>query len=136
MLLVEDETLVRGLLARGLRSAGYDVVEAEDGDAGMRQLLEKGPFDALCTDAVMPGCPVAELIQQFKRKYPDGLVLVLSGYLPENLAPVLMITNARLLRKPFSHSRLAAELENMRRSQALVDRATGRASATLHRSRP
>jgi len=118
VLLAEDEPIVRRLLAHGLRSQGYEVVEAEDGDAAMRLLDEHGPFDALCTDAVMPGRSVFELISQYQAARPRGLVVVLSGYLPENLAPLFGRAGVRLLRKPFSHSVLAAELERLRRKTA------------------
>jgi len=118
VLLAEDEPVVRRLLAHGLRSQGYDVVEAEDGDAAMRLLGEQGPFDALCTDAVMPGRSVFELISQYQAVRPRGLVVVLSGYLPENLAPLFGRAGVRLLRKPFSHGVLAAELERLRRKPA------------------
>jgi signal transduction histidine kinase len=129
VLLVEDESLVRGLLARGLRSAGYAVVEAEDGDRAVRQLHERGPFDALCTDAVMPGRSVFELISEYQAAHRNGVVLVLSGYLPENLAPLLTLAGVRLLRKPFSHSELVLELENLLRSRTLDDRHEARSTA-------
>lgn len=91
-------------------------MEAEDGDAAARQLEERGPFAALCTDAVMLGRSVFELVQDFKSVAPHGVVLVMSGYLPENLAPLLTGARVRLLRKPFSHSELAFELERLRRT--------------------
>ena len=115
VLLVEDEPLVRELLARGLRFHGYDVIEAEDGDAALRQLHEREPFDLLCTDAVMPGRSVLELISEYQAKNAKGPVLVISGYLPENFAPLLTRAGVSLLRKPFSHSELAREFERLRR---------------------
>ena len=128
VLLVEDEPLVRELLARGLRSHGYDVVEAEDGDAAAAQLLKQGPFDALCTDAVMPGRSVLELISEYQAHDEQGLVLVISGYLPENLAPLLTRAGVSLLRKPFSHSDLAIELERLRQSRSYNERPAVRSS--------
>jgi len=122
VLLVEDEPLVRELLARGLRFHGYDVVEAEDGDAALRQLREPEPFDALCTDAVMPGRTVLELISEYQAKNEKGPVLVISGYLPESFAPLLTRAGVSLLRKPFSHSELALELERLRRARPTVPR--------------
>jgi len=119
VLLAEDEPFVRRMLARGLRAAGYDVVEASDGDDGARLLRSEGPFDVLCTDAVMPGRPTAELIRDFGDAHPGRPVLLMSGYLPEQLsAHVASRENVVVLRKPFSHGFVVRELERLYRREA------------------
>lgn len=55
VLLVEDEFLVRLILSDALSDAGFEVVEAGDGEDGVR-LLESSPgFDVIITDLQMPG---------------------------------------------------------------------------------
>ena len=55
MLVVDDESEVRALIAEVLRGSGYHVVVAADGDAAIA-LLERAtrPVDLLVTDVVMP----------------------------------------------------------------------------------
>jgi len=83
ILFAEDEESVRRVLARGLRRSGFTVVEARDGDEAALFMESQAPFDALCTDAVMPGMQVAELIRGFNQRFPGKPVLVISGYLVE-----------------------------------------------------
>ncbi len=111
ILLAEDEPLVRQLLARGLRAAGYDVVEAADGDVATSLLGSHGPFDALCVDAVMPGRPARELLDAFAAAFPARPLLLMSGYLPEDLSTHLGDrTDVVLLHKPFSPTQLLQSL--------------------------
>jgi DNA-binding response OmpR family regulator len=64
--LVDDDPSVREVMRRGLVRAGMNVLEAPD---------------VLCTDCMMLGLPVPQLIDQF-RKLHNGRVLVCSGYAP------------------------------------------------------
>jgi DNA-binding response OmpR family regulator len=52
--IVEDERLVRELVAVNLRHAGYEIVSAENYDQG-RALLEKREFDLAILDVMLPG---------------------------------------------------------------------------------
>ena len=45
LLLVEDEHLLRGLIAQFLRGEGFEVVEAADGSQGVSFFASMGPFD-------------------------------------------------------------------------------------------
>jgi DNA-binding response OmpR family regulator len=54
VLLVEDHRLVRGVMVRALRSAGFGVLEAETGDAA-RQVVEDVSLDAAVLDISLPG---------------------------------------------------------------------------------
>jgi PAS domain S-box-containing protein len=55
VLVVDDEALVRSTVARTLRGAGYEVVEADDGDAAMRALTAEGNgIDLVLLDVSMP----------------------------------------------------------------------------------
>src|SRR3979409_159602 len=56
VLLVEDEESVRELVRVTLASRGYNVLEADNGEAGLRVAQEHGDgIDILITDVVMPG---------------------------------------------------------------------------------
>jgi len=82
VLLVEDEPLVRAMVARVLEDEGLTVLEAANGEEALR-LAEKratGSIDLLLTDVVMPRMGGIELIEQFRFYYPNTRVLLTSGY--------------------------------------------------------
>ena len=53
ILTVDDSRTMRDMLLMTLRDAGYDVVQAEDGEDGLEKLAERRP-DAIITDINMP----------------------------------------------------------------------------------
>ena len=53
ILTVDDSRTMRDMLLMTLREAGYDVVQAEDGEDGLEKLAEKRPH-AIITDINMP----------------------------------------------------------------------------------
>ena len=53
ILLVEDEQSLRSLIARGLRSRGYSVIEASNGVEAL-EALEQSNVDLVVSDVVMP----------------------------------------------------------------------------------
>lgn len=82
VLLVEDETMVRKLLARLLASQGFEVLAAADGHEALTLWQEHGPsIDLLLTDVVMPegmsGRALAEVCSEQK---PGLKVVYMSGY--------------------------------------------------------
>jgi DNA-binding NtrC family response regulator len=77
------------------------------GAQSVGQVESDTAFDVLCTDAVMPGEPVTHVVQRFNERYPDRPILVVSGYLPEDLGPELRANEqVRLLFKPIAQERL------------------------------
>lgn len=54
ILVVDDEEEIRMVLRLALARAGYDVVEAEDGEEALQRIAETPP-DAVLLDVMMPG---------------------------------------------------------------------------------
>ena len=54
LLLVEDEHILRGLVAQFLRHEGFQVVEAGDGTEGVERFADSGPFDLALVDLNLP----------------------------------------------------------------------------------
>lgn len=81
VLFVEDEESLRRLGERVLRSAGYAVLIAEDGQAALKLMEGLGkPVDLLMTDVVMPGMSGRELGRELARRNLAGRALYMSGY--------------------------------------------------------
>ncbi len=87
ILLVEDNSSVLALTAKLLRTAGYDVLEAPDGNEGFQLALEReGRIDLLLTDAVMPRMSGRELVDRVRRQWPHIRALLCSGYVQDELS--------------------------------------------------
>jgi CheY-like chemotaxis protein len=97
ILVVDDEQVVRDLLAQLLRDQGYEVSLAASPDDA-RAL--KGPFDVLLTDIVMPGTSGPDLATEIDARH----VLFMSGYDQD----ALVRADAPFLQKPFGRDDLAA----------------------------
>ncbi|MFL5955772.1 MAG: ATP-binding protein [Gaiellaceae bacterium] len=112
VLVVDDEKVVRELLAQMLRAEGYHVEIA--GSAREARALG-GRWDLLLTDVVMPETDGVKLAQHVQARH----VLFISGYDQE----ALVTGDAAFLQKPFSREELTQAV------RALFD---GRSSAEPH----
>jgi CheY-like chemotaxis protein len=80
ILIVEDEFLIRFILADSLRELGYQVLEAADGEEGFEILVSGQIIDLLVTDVRMPGgVDGMELTRRSKSLAPVRPVIVCSA---------------------------------------------------------
>jgi PAS domain S-box-containing protein len=81
LLIAEDDTMVRSLVARILRKAGYRVLAAADGAEALAVFTTQGADVALALiDVVMPGMNGQALAQALRKVRPSLPVLFSSGY--------------------------------------------------------
>ena len=78
ILLIDDDQIVRTVLKRLLVSAGYEVVEAIDGNEGVTSYQEQGA-DLVLVDIFMPTKSGLEVLQELKRFDPDVKMVSMSG---------------------------------------------------------
>jgi PAS domain S-box-containing protein len=106
VLLVEDESLVRGLAVRVLREYGYTVLEAANGDEAMRIFgkYAEDKIHLLLTDVVMPHMGGQELAERVKNLRSETKVLFTSGYTDTVLVHHhgLLSPDIAFLEKPYS----------------------------------
>lgn len=115
VLVVEDEAPIRSLAGRALRSAGYDVHEAESARAAL-ELLDALPRPPalVVTDVLMPGMQGSELAERLRARLPSVAVLFISGYAADQLsAQGIRVAGAAFLRKPFSLQELVTQVERL-----------------------
>ena len=87
VLVVEDEFLIRMLVADHLRAEGFTVVEALNGDEAIAILTAGALVDLVFTDVRMPGAADGMALLEFvKRTQPELPVLMTSGHLEPQLA--------------------------------------------------
>jgi two-component system, response regulator PdtaR len=78
-LIVDDNRPLAENLAEILRDQGDEVVVAEDGSQGLRELA-LGHFDALLTDMRMPQMDGAELVRQLRQRDPGLPAIMLTAF--------------------------------------------------------
>jgi CheY-like chemotaxis protein len=114
ILVIDDEKLLRQTIRRMLESAGHEVIEAEDGRAGIAAFAQH-QFDAVVTDIIMPQKEGIETIREIRTVNPTVRIVAISGggrnqnmeFL--RLAGKLGATNT--LAKPFRKEELLASVE-------------------------
>jgi len=115
VLVVDDEADVRKSVRLILSKAGYDVVEAEDGEAGVRAIKRgDNPFalGAIICDLKMPKMSGMEAIPYFRSQFPHASVIVLSGEVTTERASVLSKQGvADILSKPLNQDTLLAAVK-------------------------
>jgi two-component system, cell cycle sensor histidine kinase and response regulator CckA len=119
VLLVEDEESVRELVRVTLASRGYNVLEAENGEAGLRMAEScKEPIDILITDVVMPGMGGRELAKTLLSLRPGISVLYLSGYTEDAVTQGVLGQGTAFLQKPFTLLNLAKKVREVLRAKS------------------
>ena len=106
VLIVDDETSVRELMARWLASGGYDVRTAATAEEALERVHDRAPAVALC-DIRMPGHDGLWLAHQIRHEAPETAVIMATGVQDVNSA----VTSLRqgvidYLTKPFGRDRL------------------------------
>ena len=116
VMLAEDESMIRELIATFLANLGYTVHEAENGRESLEQARKLNPKNVglLITDLVMPVMGGLELASELRKLNSTVKVLFISGYTDD---VVILETEARsrtaFLRKPFSFDVLRQRIESL-----------------------
>jgi PAS domain S-box-containing protein len=103
ILLVEDELVVRRLIAEILESSGYSVLQAGDGPSALELIRRHtGSLDLLVTDVVMPGMSGPDVAGAVAAMRPGTQVLYISGYTDSSVGHHgLLEPGIAFLQKPF-----------------------------------
>ena len=120
VLVIDDEESVRLLVSDVLREAGYRVLLAANGPAGLKILDAEPRIDLLVTDVGLPGGLNGRQVADAARTTrPDLKVLFITGY-AENAAigNGLLGPSMSVIGKPFSMASLAAKVREIIESQA------------------
>ncbi len=79
ILVVDDEKVIRDMLADFLSMEGYQVRTAEDGAAALGE-LEKGSYDLVISDLKMPKVGGIALLDEIAKTSPDALTVIMTGF--------------------------------------------------------
>lgn len=79
ILVIDDDERVRTLLRDILLFGGFEVIEAHDGDSGIK-CLENNCIDLVLTDLGMPGMNGWEVAKRVKSEKPNLPVILITGW--------------------------------------------------------
>ncbi len=78
ILVVDDEEQMRAMIRKMLENAGYEVMEAPDGNVALWLFKEKSA-DLIISDLIMPEKEGLETIMELKQDFPDVKIIAISG---------------------------------------------------------
>jgi CheY-like chemotaxis protein len=116
LLIVDDETFVREVLAEHLEDAGFGVLTAANGTEALSLLAAGEAVDFLVTDLSMPGMDGFALIRAAQERQPGLPAVLLTGYAGDDSSLAIggAITGAfSLLRKPIRINDLVDRIQAM-----------------------
>src|SRR3954463_10995542 len=121
ILVVDDESTIRSLLATVLEHAGYEVFEAGDG-AKLKEYLSGPQPDVILLDLKLPDADGMELLPQIKRVWSNSEVIVLTGHATIDAAVAATKAGAYDFQtKPFDHKALLVVIERALDHKALTE---------------
>lgn len=101
VLVVDDDTRVRDVLAEVASREGYEVVAVESGESALEE-MGKQRFDLVFLDLVLPGLSGVEVLKAMKAKGSRTPVAIITGYGDDPIAMQAISEGPLLLiRKPF-----------------------------------
>ena len=112
VLVVEDETSIRELIALNLQMAGYQVLEAGSAEQGLALLSQGQKCDAAVLDVMLPGMNGFSLCETIRRDDPNiGIIILSAKSMEQDKIRGLSIGADDYMTKPFSVSELLARIE-------------------------
>ena len=116
VLIIDDEPTILLMMKKMIERAGYEVDLASNGLNGIA-MLEKGNFNLVITDIIMPEKEGLEIISELRRDYPDIKIIAISGggrLSPEGyLVSADLLGADRVLKKPFEKKDLVGAIDNL-----------------------
>ncbi len=123
ILVVEDEAAISDAVAYALRTAGYQVETAADGDTGCRRACQEA-WDLVLLDLTLPGMSGLDLFRELRRTHPTRPVIMVTSRADEvDRILGLELGADDYVTKPFSPRELTA------RVGAVLRRMSGSADA-------
>ncbi len=120
ILMVEDDAMIRYLVAEYFRRVGYEVLEAQDGEAGYRTGLEK-KADVIILDVMMPKMDGFEVCRNLRQQNVSTPIIFLTRKDDERHTIAGLEGGADdYLPKPFSPRELEARVKSVMRRSGVI----------------
>lgn len=78
ILIVEDEDSIRGFLSINLKRSNFNVIEADNGEDGIKKALEQKP-DVAILDLMLPGIDGYKVCEVLRKEFPSMGIIILTA---------------------------------------------------------
>jgi CheY-like chemotaxis protein len=124
IVVIDDQVEMRQVVRRMLETAGHEVLDASDGEIGLR-LLERTAVDVVITDIFMPGQDGIVTVRRIRKEFPQVKIIVMSGGAMGGALDLLrdaaLLGQAKELKKPFTLPELLATVRESLGSPRAAD---------------
>jgi len=120
LLLLDEDRIILQSLAQFLAREGYDVKATADPAEALTH-LDAGAVDLLVADVNMPGLSAADFLREVRRRFPQVVVVVITGYGSiEGAVEAIKLGAIDYLTKPIIDDEIRVVVEKAARQQALL----------------
>ncbi len=120
ILVIDDEAIIREVIARLLRRQGYEVKTVSSGEEGLA-VSRDYPCDLVLLDLMLPGMGGLEVLSEFVARYPKAVVIMVTAYASIQTAVSATKRGAfDFITKPFKNDELLLVIKNGLEKQQLV----------------
>jgi two-component system response regulator ArlR len=116
ILLIEDEQKIARFVELELTHEGYEVIKAEDGRKGL-ELAEKGGWDLLLLDIMLPGLNGLEVLRRLRRSSDLPVIMLTARDAVMDKVTGLDMGADDYITKPFSIEELLARIRSALRKK-------------------
>lgn len=110
ILVIDDNEDIRMIIGYSLMKAGYQVDDAEDGQAGLQKINEHN-YDLMIIDWMMPNMNGIELVRKLRREHVNSIIFMLTA--KDGVDDLVEAFDAGVddyMRKPFSPRELSVRV--------------------------
>jgi DNA-binding NtrC family response regulator len=120
LLILDEDRIILQSLSQFLRREGYEVKTTDRADDAIAQ-LEAGQFELLLADINLPGLTPADFLRDIKRRFPQLVIVVITGYGSiEGAVEATKIGAFEYLTKPIVDDEIRVVVEKAVRQQSLL----------------
>ena len=115
LLVVEDDDSVREFTVRMLKSLGYSVLSAPNGQKGLELFTSQAAqIDMVITDMIMPNMTGRQFVDAARRIDKDMKILFVSGYSPDDTADgAILGKSVAFFQKPYTRDQLSKKIREV-----------------------
>jgi DNA-binding NtrC family response regulator len=120
LLILDEDRIILQSLSQFLSREGYEVKVADDPQDALAQ-LEASQFELLIADINMPGIKAADFLRDIRRRFPQTVVVVITGYGSiEGAVEATKMGAFDYLTKPIVDDEIRVVIEKAIRQQSLL----------------
>jgi two-component system response regulator PilR (NtrC family) len=121
VLVVDDEEVIRDILATLLEREGWQVTTASNGTRAL-SAFEAEPHDVVLLDLMLPDRPGLEVLAEIRRRDPDAVVVIVTAYSSiEGAIEAMRLGAFHYIPKPFQNEEVLLTVEKGAETRRLTE---------------